>query len=253
MNGPTRPHDHIEQLIVAQVLDGLDPDELEQLRNEMAEHGPACPECIRLTTAYREVAARLALSLEPEPLSAGAEERLVQAARTAPPITLRPMTDRRAAAQAPTPAPSRPWRPSAVAATASVAAAVALIVGLVVGYLAAPNGGFPEDVRIVAFSAVNGQQLSLALEEGTDRGWVLGSGLRDPGEGRVYELWFRETGTEEMQPAGIFTPRDGSVLEEVELAPSVDLVAVTIERRLEQQPTTEPIFVAEVAPPGQTS
>lgn len=242
MTEPVRPHEDVEQLIAAHALDGLDPSEVTELRRRMAEHGPACAECDRLVAAYSEVAARLATVLDPVPLSEGAEDRLMEAARAV------------GAADRPADRPSgvdvgdldtarrerlvRGGGQGRWASIAAVAAAVAIVAGGI-GYLVAPRTA---EIQVVAFPPRAGQQLAVAIQEGTDRGWVIGSGLDEPPEGTVYELWYRRTGSERMEPAGTFVPEQGAVFEEVDLAESIDLLAVTVEPGFQRQPTGEPVF-----------
>ncbi|MFN2589741.1 MAG: hypothetical protein ABR518_03120, partial [Actinomycetota bacterium] len=81
MGSPAGRHDHLEELIAAEALGGIDELDRQRLERELAAHGPDCEECGRLLTEYGEAAANLALALEPVPLSPGAEVRLVQLAR----------------------------------------------------------------------------------------------------------------------------------------------------------------------------
>lgn len=239
MSRSDRSHEHLEELIVADALDALDEADRLDLQNQLAEHGEDCAECRGLLSTYSEVAARLAGSLDPVPLSAGAEDRLLEAARTTGVQGLRTIP----AVPTPSrqPASPRRWGGARWPAVLGAAAVIAILAGAF-GYLIAPRG---LDVEVLAFPAVDGQQLAVAHVVDGDRGWVIGSGLERPTAGQVYELWYRMPGSQTMQPAGIFLPKDGTVFAEVSLAESFDLLAVTVERRLEQQPTTEPIFVAE--------
>ncbi len=241
MSRSDRSHERLEDLIVADALDALEEADRLDLQNQLAEHGEDCAECLDLLSSYSEVAARLAGSLDPVPLSPGAEDRLLEAARATGVQGLRTVPA--------VPAPSR--RPEGLRqsrrggsrwpAVLGAAAVIAILAGAF-GYLIAPRG---LDVEVLAFPAVDGQQLAVAHVVDGDRGWVIGSGLERPTAGQVFELWYQVPGSQTMQPAGIFLPEDGTVFAEVSLAESFDLLAVTVERRLEQQPTTEPIFVAE--------
>lgn len=244
MNGSTRQHDMIEELVVARVLDGLDDSDERLLVVEMAAHGPDCPQCAELLVGYGEVAGQLALSLEPVPLSAGSEERLLAAARlsvlepapatpAAPAITEIPPAERRR----PT-GRVRRWVAASVAAALVVAAGAA-------GYLAAPRG---QELRVAALepqAGQTGEQVAVAYQPGSERAFVVGI-LPSLPEGQVYELWFRRSGSMAMEPAGVFVPQDGRVVAEVTVGDRIDLLAVTVEPGFQPQPTTTPIFVGTV-------
>jgi anti-sigma-K factor RskA len=243
---PPRPHEELEELIAAEALGGLDEDGRREMLRVMADHGPDCPQCIRLTTDYSELAANLGLSVDPAPLSAGAEEALLRAAR-----------EEERAPEGLAVIPSlRPSGSGRWIAAVAVAAVLALLAGAV-GYSIAPGGPGRQDdflafvsrpgTEVVPFPATEGQQLAVALNPGIRHGWVFGTNLPKPAGDRVYELWFSSTDSDGVQPAGTFVPTDGIVLSPVTIGEAVDLLAVSIEPRGGSlQPTTTPVFVAEV-------
>jgi hypothetical protein len=247
-----RSHERLEELIAADALAGLDDADREAMLREMAEHGPDCPECLRLVSEYSEVAGRLAISLDPLRLSAGFEDRLREAARAArppsapeepevlPPGEARPVT---AGGR------GRRWWVTA----AAVAAAVALLAGFV-GYSLAP--GQPQQAqfltflsqpstKVVSLQGLPGQRISVALRPGATQAWVVASRLPTPPGDRVYELWFSRTGQDSVNPAGTFVPENGTALSRATLGNDVDLLAVTIEPPGgSPQPTMTPIFAS---------
>ena len=229
MSSSRLPHDELEVLIAADALDGLDPADRAQLDRLLASHGPDCAECRRLAAEYTEVAARMGLSLEPEPFSAGAEDALVAAARAGK----RSVGARRRVAMA------RRWI-AAVAVAAALAA-----VGGAVGYVIAPG---PSPTRAISFPNTNGQQLTVVYQPGQRSALVVGANLPDPGTGRVYELWYQPGPGASMRPAGVFTPTDGTVVASVSVGPSFVALAVTNEPgpRGSPQPTSTPIFTVSV-------
>ena len=89
MSRSQRSHATIEELISADVLDGLDELDHTRLEQELARHGPECPECLRLIADFSEVAGRLALTAEPvgmagnSPVDMCASGRLAMASRFA--------------------------------------------------------------------------------------------------------------------------------------------------------------------------
>lgn len=230
-----RPHDTIEELIVADVLDGLDQAGVQELAELRAEHGPDCPECRRLESEYRDVASHLGMDVEPMSLSPGAEEALIRAARapSAPPVErahrrLRVIPGGRRARR--------------LAAAVAMAASVAVLGGLV-GYSIAPK---PAPLAAVSYRSGD-QRLTIVYAKGQAGGLVIGSNLPTPEGGRVYELWYQPIEGANMVPAGIFVPRDGTVVAPVMLGESFVAVAVSIEPPGgSPQPTTTPIFVTPV-------
>lgn len=257
-----RPHDRIEELIVADALDGLDAADRDRLFNQMAEHGPDCPDCARLLAEYGEVAGWLALALEPVPLSADAEDRLLQAARGEPdsgpePIEDVPTGDLDDVATIPErsarPAIGRWRRWAAAASAAAVLAGVAGAAGWAiaprgpgaqsqfVGFVAAPG------TRVVSLAAGNGRTLAVAFRPGQREAWVVGTGMPDPEGGKVYELWYRAPGSTQVAPAGTFSPSDGTVAAKVNVGSSFDALAVSVEPPGgSDQPTTTPIYLVSV-------
>jgi anti-sigma-K factor RskA len=235
------PHDELEELIAADALDGLSEADHDRMIEEMARHGADCADCRRLILAYAETAGRLAMAADPLPLSAGAEDRLIELARgvewevPAAPATVRSISTGRV----------RRW-----AAAAVVAAVLALVAGAV-GYALAPNGP-GGGVRVASFKASAGQTLAVAFSPGTHEAWIVGSNIAAPPNGKVYELWFQSGGTGPMHPAGTFSPTGGGVLSPVSIDPSFSLLAVSVEPPGgSPAPTSAPVFVA--SPPGQVS
>src|SRR4051812_6639101 len=102
MSSVPRTHDELEELIAADVLDGLDLADHDRMVRLMGEHGPDCLDCRRLVSEFREVAADIALVAVPVPMSAGAEERLMAA------IRIVPVTESTPSAPSPEPAGGRP-------------------------------------------------------------------------------------------------------------------------------------------------
>ena len=241
MSTPARSHERLEELIAADVLYGLDEPDAVEMEREMADHGPDCLECRRLVQEYGEVAASLAQSLEPLPLAAGAEERLLAAAR---------LTERRPAEERP-PSVVRPLAPAAAApgrarrwiAAAAVAAAIAVLAGFV-GYALAP--GTPA-LRVAAFPTKGGQQLSVVYQAGSRQAVVVGSNLASLPPGRVYELWYVPSAGADPKPAGPFLPREGSVMANAHVGTTFVALAVSVEPKGgSPHPTTTPILLTTV-------
>ncbi len=221
------PHDELETLVAADALDGLEDAEQERLARLMAGHGPDCAECRRLVTEYTEVAGRIGLLLEPEPLSVGAEDALVAAARAQHPSGAEARRGGRH---------TRRW----IAAAVAVAAAVAIVAGIV-GYALAPN---QPGLRTVTLQGTVPGRVTLVYQPGLSDAVLVAAGLKDPGEGKVYELWYQPSAGARMRPAGVFNPTDGSAVTPATVGSSFVVVAVTIEPGPDgsPQPTSTPIF-----------
>jgi anti-sigma-K factor RskA len=194
-----------------------------------------CPECLRLESEYRDMASHLATVAEPLPLSSGAEEALIRAARSPLDAPVEPARGRLRVI--PEGRRAQRW-----VAAAAVAAAIALLGGLA-GYAIAPK---PAPLAAVTYRSGD-LQLSIVYAEGQTQALAIGSNLPTPANGRVYELWYQPSEGAAMVPAGTFVPRNGTVVAPVQLGESFVAVAMSVEPPGgSPQPTTEPIFVKSV-------
>ena len=241
-----RDHTEVEELLALEALGGLEPGDRARLDALLAEHGPDCAECAELQAGFAETAAMLGAGLEPTPVSAGLEERTVAAA----------LQDRNAGV----PPVAGDGAPSAIAPThrrrtalIAIAAAVVLVaVGALGGYLAAPKSPVDEflgqNVRIVPFEASDGTGGAMTLAVGPDgtNGYVFGSGLAAPPEGKTYELWTIKGDT--PTSLGCVVPSNGQVVLPVAGSFSTaDVAAVTVESSAcPGAPTTSPVMVASL-------
>jgi anti-sigma-K factor RskA len=234
-----RDHTRIEELLSARALGGLDPEEDEALRREMAEHGEDCAECRQLESELDEVAGRLAFALDPVPVSGGFEDRLVAAA-TSERVRLRAPQER-----GPRAPKARGWRLRPLVAVA--AAVVLFAAGIGVGALVSGGSGVPSQARVVAFEGEGAGTLSVAYRPGRSGLYLLGSGLDAPPSGHVYEVWTFRGAT--PVPTTCFVPEaDGSVFRFVDARlGTADSMAVTVEpSSCPAAPTTSPILSAQL-------
>lgn len=237
-----RDHERVEGLIAIHALDGLDPGDEQTLRREMADHGPDCAECRRLEAEYGEVAARLALALDPIPARVGFEDQVVANA-------LRTSAD-----TSPGPRPRRERRRLLgrleLRPLVAVAASIVLFAGgwALGALMSGPGVAVPPGARVVVFEGQGDAALSVAYRPGEAGVYLLGSGLEPQPKGGVYELWsFR--GQTPVR-GGCFRPTgDGSVFAflPAEIG-ATRLMAVTVERSsCPSAPTSAPILSAEVS------
>src|SRR5581483_1653268 len=163
-------HEEIDALLALRALGGIEPDDDRRLEAAMATHGPQCPECRRLERAHAEVAARLAVALDPSELPDGLEDRVVSELRRSRP---------------------RPRRGLPIRRIAAVAAAAVL--AFAAGWAARGIGGpaIPETLAGSRVVVLRGSEahLSVAYRPGRSGAFLFGSDLPAAPSGRVYELW----------------------------------------------------------------
>ena len=69
---------------------------------------------------------------------------------------------------------------------------------------------------------------------------LIGSGLRPPSGGHIYELWLLNGSA---VPVRVFTPDDGSITFQAKVTPgNYRGVAITMERSFVQAPTSQPVY-----------
>jgi hypothetical protein len=230
----TREHALIDGLMAIRALDGLDDDDATRLERELAAHGD-CDECRRLEAEHSEVAGMLALALDPRPVDDDMADRILAEAQR-PRATAAPVDEVSV---------RRDARVGLWQAAFGVAAAVALLLAVVLA--ARPDGGLnvPGE-RIVPFEGAPGE-LALAYTPGERGVLVWGTGLPDPGERRVYELWLIDEG--DAVRGACLAPTEGAVAAYVDAdLSSAELMAVTVESiDCPAAPTTDPLFTAELA------
>jgi anti-sigma-K factor RskA len=227
-----RDHTTIDELLAARALDGLDAQDAERLERELEAHGD-CAECRRLEAEHAEVAGMLALALEPRPVDERMADRILAepAAEAAPAEATDELAERRDAR-------ADRWR-----AAFAVAAAVALALAFVLAMR--PSGPSSVPTTIVSFDGSPGE-LAMAYTPGEAGAFVWGTGLPDPGEGKVYEVWMFEDGTPIR--GGCLSPTDGAGAAFLDAdVSSAELMAVTVESSdCPDAPTTEPTHTTEL-------
>jgi hypothetical protein len=226
-------HDHVEALLAAQALDGLDPDDRDLLAEIRREHGAGCEECARLEREFAEVAERLSLTVGPVPVRDGLEDEVV---------ALAVRRDER-------PAVSRVRRALSMAAAAALLFAGGWILrGVSVDDGSeVPSPAFLAEAELVRFEGSGEGTIAVAFNPTEQDAYVLGANVPTPEEGRRYELWVFRDGR--PTSGGCFVPDDGTVVlpfdEDVGTA---ELLAITIEpAACPDAPTSDPIFTADPA------
>lgn len=256
-------HTLIEELTAVRVLGGLDDADFRLLGEELDAHGPACEECRVIEESFSEVAGRLAFSLDSMPLTEDAGGRIMssvlgEAADVSEDVkaAVLQVDEDTFAEERPATGRGRGGRPRAWmrVVAAGVAAALLLAGGIGLGYLTIPRGESAQQAvarcvsgaTVTRFSAENGGQLAYTSKSGSTDVCVVGSGVRPPPPGKVYQLWTISGKT--PSPGPTFVPQDGTVLVTLRanLAGS-QLMAVTIEPSGGSlQPTSDPVFTAPI-------
>ena len=227
----------LHHLAAAYALDALDADE----RRAFEKHYESCDICLAEVNEFREVASDLAATTATTPPASLKSSVLAEIGQT------RQLSPLPAANVTPL---HRVPRTMVMAA----AAALILLCGILVVTL--PNNG---DDRTTEFAAAtdavvtsldsltsDDASVQIVWSDELDQVQVVGSSLDDPGPNMAYALWFIVG--EQVTPAGLFVPDDGSVSEILDVD---DLDpngwGITIEPATgSDQPTTPIIFAAEV-------
>ncbi len=219
----------IHELAALYAVDALDDDESSLFKS----HLPQCVRCQRDVARYEEA---IIMSLDVETIELigrpGDEVRatILAAIAQTPQV---PMEVAAAPAPAPVISLDQRRRPVRRALLAAAAAVVVVVGGAAVA--SQLSGQDPVDelaaVTDVETLELAGDTGSLTVVYSAERAEValVGSGLDDPGEGKVYELWF--VTDDGVSPAALFTPEDGSLRQIFSVAdqPSTVGFGVTIE------------------------
>jgi hypothetical protein len=242
-----RDHAAIEELIALHALDALDPSDEHALASQRSDHGAGCAECLRLESAYGEVAGRLAFSLEPAEIREGLENELVSRAlgdeQGLPSSSARNGERRRVAT---------PMR-----AVAGLVAAVLIVAAGIGGYLLAPRQDTVAEAlakkleqpgtQTVQLSGSAPGAMKVVYGPGSSDVFLVGAGLEEPPSGKAYELWRFEGKT--PVSTGCFAPQDnGNVLHEVSADLSgANAMAITVESdACPSAPTTQPLMTVQL-------
>jgi hypothetical protein len=240
-----RDNTEIEELLALEALGGLEPDDRVRLDALLTEAGAESAAYDELRAAFADTAAMLGSGLRPTSVSDGLEDRTVAmalgsaSARAAGPI----IGDGG-------PPPIAPTHRRRTALIAIAAAVVLVAVGALGGYLAAPRNAEQvpslENFRVVPFAPSDGTAgaMTLAVAPDGTTGYVLGSGLATPPEGKAYELWTIAGKT--PTSLGCVVPANGQVVLPVTGSfATADVAAVTVESNAcPSAPTTSPVMVA---------
>jgi hypothetical protein len=241
-------HERIEELLAVRALGGLDGDDDAELERALAEHGPACATCARLSAELEEAAGSLAFALEPAAVPEWMEDHVVaRALGTGTPLVAVGGTAAAPAAPRRADRPGRTWR-----ALVGVAAAFGLLsAGWLLREVTVPE---PEETtpalagtQVVTFEGAEGT-LAVAYRPGEAGVYIVGSDLPAPPQGKVYEVWMIQDSAPVAGPC-LVPEADGSLFTYVDAElGTTDTMAVTVEpSSCPDAPTSDPILTADLS------
>lgn len=224
-------HARIEEQIAAYVLDAMDDEERRSVEPELLDHVAGCEPCRQTYATLREVAGDLALAVDPIPLPAGLEAKVLSATEQFP------------VAHAPIPRRARKWSQVAVAAAL---VAIGALGGTTLQTARSDREArlavrLMSDVRTESATLVGSKRGSGLIFVAPDgEGVLIARGFTGPRKGSVLKLWLLHDGN--AVPSVAFNPEDDII--PIRVAPGdYDAAAVTVERDPDAQaPTTEPIY-----------
>lgn len=244
-------HEHYPETIAAYALGAAGPGDAADL----LEHVAACDPCRELFREMHAVADDLALTADPLAVPAAVTARIMDAVAAD-----RPAVHSTATAARPAPrSGARARRLLAIAAMLVVAALSVMNVRLA-GTLRDARArdrsiaqavrwlGDPTATKTVLVGDGRGH-ITLAIRpDGT--ALLIGSDLQVP-DGRALELWLISPSGVPV-PGPLFRPSEGTAVVDLTLdLDEITTVAITVEERRVQRPTTEPIFQAVLARPAR--
>jgi len=242
-------HDRLRDSVEPWLLGALDPDEAESV----ARHVEGCAECRETIRRLRPAVQVLGLAVEDVAPPASLRDRIVARAKTEgdgaalstpPPPRVRELKRPRAAIT---------WR-FPIASVAAILAIV-LLAGLFAGEQLGRQSAAPPASQVLHFQleghgGMQGAHASVIDLTADGIALVTFSGLPQPSDGKVYELWLIK-GSGRADPAGVFSPdADGSKIVVVERAlAGYNLMAVTTEVAPSgvASPTQQPELYGSVA------
>lgn len=244
----TQTHEVIEELISAHALRSLDESDRVDAETEILEHIAACASCRTFYVDLREVAGDLAIAAPPRMAPAALEGRILAAIRGQEPASSQ-----------------RSGRIVSMRMGAVAAAFMLVVVGSLSAFAASVSSRLSrEEMRAQALAGAvqvigdpNGSKANLTGSRGVagtmtlafvpGRGSVLvGSGIETLPKGRIYELWLIKDGV--PTAVGTFRPIGGVVVLDVPVDGSdFEQVAVTVEKRKVNKPTTDPVYSGFIA------
>jgi anti-sigma-K factor RskA len=217
----------IHALTGAYALDAVSGAEREAFERHLAE----CDSCAQEVRELRETATRLALAAaeDPPPALKGRVLNQIKAVRQLPPET--------------TVTPLRRGRDKLALRLTSIAAAVLFVAAAALGVLVVRQNDELDqaqaqaaemseilragDAQVLTVDKGDQGRMTVAMSRSENRMLLLTDGLRNPPEGKDFQVWTGHEGT--MISAGFLTPENGQALLEISGFGDADAIGVTLE------------------------
>lgn len=239
----------VDELAAAYAVGGVEPHE----EQAISAHLTSCSEPHAETRDLIVGGAVVPTMLEPITPSAALRERLMSTVARTPQdhrLHTAPVPDR---VRAVVSAPRRAWWQANPLPSALAAVGLAAAVGLGAWGLTV-NNELRE--REAALGAVASADAIYAASGAAGSGWLIQTGdearfmatdLTELPSDRLYELWVIDA-EGNAAPAGAFTDTDVALVKLERGLEGAAMFAVTVERELVEQPTSEPVMVAQIDP-----
>jgi anti-sigma-K factor RskA len=217
----------IHALTGAYALDAVSGAERAAFERHLAE----CESCTQEVRELRETATRLALAAaeDPPPALKGRVLNQIKAVRQLPPET--------------TVTPLRRGRDKLALRLTSIAAAVLFVAAAALGVLVVRQNDELDqaqaqaaemseilragDAQVLTVDKGDQGRMTVAMSRSENRMLLLTDGLRNPPEGKDFQVWTGHEGT--MISAGFLTPENGQALLEISGFGDADAIGVTLE------------------------
>jgi anti-sigma-K factor RskA len=220
-------HERLSDSVEPWLLGALDPEEAESVRLHVED----CSECQETIRRLRPAAQTLGLAVHDVPAPETLRDRILASAKTEGDGSV-PAPPRARVSELPRARPVFKWRfpVASVAALLAVALVAGLFAGAQLGRQSAPPSSQVLHFNLEGHGGMQGAHASVIDLTADGIALVTFSGLPQPADGKVYELWLIK-GSGHADPAGVFAPdADGSKIVVVErpLA-GYSMMAVTTE------------------------
>lgn len=246
---PALPCSEVDELAAAYALGAVDPHE----EQAISAHLTSCTERHEEARDSIVGGATVTTMLDPIAPSPALRDRVMMTVARTPQDHRLHMAPVAESNRSGVPAPRRAWWQVSPVASAVAALGFAAAVGLGAWGITV-NSELRE--RDSALRAVAAADAIYAASGEAGSGWVIqtgaearfvATGLTDLPSNRLYELWVIDD-EGNAAPAGTFTDTDVTLVTLERGLEGASMIAVTVERERVEQPTSDPVLVAQITP-----